>query len=106
MIVAAVVHGCTTENFELGGYEVRFLRKAIGLTQQRLADLIGVDRVTVARWETHDLEKSLGGMTSIALRTVLVSAQVEGGQSMRVPASEYREPTRPHPSRLELDAPL
>lgn len=93
-----------TENYELAGYEVRFLRKALGLTQQRLADLVGVDRVTVARWETAALEESLGGMTSIALRTVLSS--VEGASSMRVPASAYREPPRPHPLRLELDAPM
>jgi DNA-binding transcriptional regulator YiaG len=28
------------------------LRKALGLTQQRLADLIGARQHTVARWET------------------------------------------------------
>lgn len=27
-------------------------RRAAGLTQQQAADLMGVDRVTVARWET------------------------------------------------------
>lgn len=40
----------------------RFLRKRLGLSQQALADRMGIDRVTVARWESsgeislqHDL---------------------------------------------------
>jgi DNA-binding transcriptional regulator YiaG len=31
--------------------QVLRLRKALGLTQQRLADMIGAQRHTVARWE-------------------------------------------------------
>lgn len=31
---------------------LRAARKAAGLTQQKLADLIGVERVTLAAWET------------------------------------------------------
>jgi len=30
------------------------LRKALGLTQQRLADLIGAQRPTISRWETGE----------------------------------------------------
>lgn len=36
-------------NYPLGGMEIRFLRKALGLTQQALADVLGVFRETVAR---------------------------------------------------------
>lgn len=32
--------------------EFKRIREAAGLTQQRIADELGVDRVTVARWET------------------------------------------------------
>lgn len=34
--------------------EVRYLRKYLGLTQADLATRLGVDRTTVARWETAD----------------------------------------------------
>lgn len=30
---------------------VKRIRKALGLTQEQLAKVLGVDRVTVARWE-------------------------------------------------------
>lgn len=35
----------------MNGTEIKDIRKKRGLTQQELADIIGVDRVTVARWE-------------------------------------------------------
>jgi putative zinc finger/helix-turn-helix YgiT family protein len=35
----------------LNGNPVRFLRKAMGLRTAELAEIIGVDRVTVSRWE-------------------------------------------------------
>ncbi len=32
--------------------KIKKLRKKLNITQQRLADLIGVSQITVARWET------------------------------------------------------
>ncbi len=39
--------------------KIRRLRKAHGLTQQQAADLIGVHRVTICRWESGDLPNEL-----------------------------------------------
>lgn len=33
-------------------YDLKAWRERLGLTQQEAADLLGVHRVTVARWET------------------------------------------------------
>lgn len=38
--------------------EIKELRKKLKLTQQELADKIGVDRVTVARWENGNKRPS------------------------------------------------
>jgi DNA-binding transcriptional regulator YiaG len=35
------------------GAEVRRIRRRLGLTQERFARLLGVHRVTLARWETE-----------------------------------------------------
>jgi len=35
------------------GSEIKELRKKLNLTQQQLADKVGVTRVTVARWEAE-----------------------------------------------------
>jgi DNA-binding transcriptional regulator YiaG len=32
--------------------QIRIIRDALGLTQQQLAEMIGAQRPTVARWET------------------------------------------------------
>jgi transcriptional regulator with XRE-family HTH domain len=36
----------------LNAEKARYLRKQLGLTQQQLADRMGIDRVTVTNWET------------------------------------------------------
>ena len=38
--------------------DIKGLRKKLGMTQQELADKIGVDRVTVARWEAGEKKPS------------------------------------------------
>lgn len=48
----------STDEVRMTGQEVKELRKKRGLTQQELADIIGVDRVTVARWEIGEKKPS------------------------------------------------
>jgi putative zinc finger/helix-turn-helix YgiT family protein len=52
----------------LGGEEVRFIRKALGLSQAALADRLGVHRVSVARWESGEVPPD--GPTSVAIRAL------------------------------------
>ena len=42
----------------MNGDGIKELRKKLGLTQQELADKIGVARVTIARWETGQKKPS------------------------------------------------
>lgn len=42
----------------MNGTEIKELRKSLKLTQQEFADKIGVDRVTVARWEINNKRPS------------------------------------------------
>jgi DNA-binding transcriptional regulator YiaG len=103
---SAVVDQMLGGNFPLGGIEIRFLRKALGFTQQRLADLLGVTRVTVARWEALE-EEQVDMPVSIALRTVLGANAPAGVTTAHAPAhaDRYREPPQPHPEGFVLVAP-
>lgn len=96
-LFAQMLHG----SFALFGAEVRFLRKAIGFTQVQLSELVGVDRVTVARWETS--ADRLAMPESIAIRAV-IAANVKGGAE-EMPRDGLRKPPAPRPSRFELEAP-
>ena len=49
--------------------ELRELRNKANLTQQQLADLLNVDRMTINRWEAGKIK--LDRITSIAIRAVL-----------------------------------
>jgi DNA-binding XRE family transcriptional regulator len=51
----------------LGGYEVRYLRRMLGDTQEELATSLAVDRATVNRWE--NLEKLVEGTQAYAIRS-------------------------------------
>jgi transcriptional regulator with XRE-family HTH domain len=44
-----------TERRRLWGLNVKAGRKALGLTQTALAELVGVRQATVARWERGDM---------------------------------------------------
>jgi DNA-binding transcriptional regulator YiaG len=48
---SAIAQDIITNHPQLSGDEVRFLRKEMDLSQQRLSVLLGVDTQTVARWE-------------------------------------------------------
>lgn len=52
----------------LRGQEVRFLRVALNLSQDALAKALGVDRLTVLRWE-RARDRALSTMQDIAVRT-------------------------------------
>jgi DNA-binding transcriptional regulator YiaG len=57
------------EAAEIGGAEIRVARKSIGLTQARLADLLGVRQETVSRWETD--QDPFGRTARLALLAVV-----------------------------------
>ena len=42
------------------------LRKGKGLTQEQLANVIGVSRVTLARWETGEFQPSLDYLLALS----------------------------------------
>lgn len=84
-------------NYPLSGMEIRFLRKALGLTQQALADVLGVFRETVARWEALE-EDTVDMPLSIAIRTVLAASNksplshAEESHYHKPPGDEAEEP--------------
>ena len=100
-ISAMVVRELLTHSFSLGGVEVRFLRKSVGLTQVELAARLGVDRVTVARWESDD--KQLAGPESIAVRAVIGAA--EGSPVRAQPVETLRHAPEARRDGMVLDAP-
>lgn len=54
-LVAAVSIGRAKEAVKLNGQEIRFLRKALGLTAKELASDLDVSEETVSRWENGHL---------------------------------------------------
>lgn len=48
------------------GNRIKRAREQAGLTQDKLADLIGVSREAIARWETGDTEPKLKHLIALA----------------------------------------
>ena len=54
--------------------EIKELRKRLNMTQQELANAVGVDRVTIARWEAGQKKPS-----NLARRQLARLAKRKGG---------------------------
>jgi putative zinc finger/helix-turn-helix YgiT family protein len=71
--------------------EVRFLRNALDMTQEALADRLGVHRTTVARWEIGEV--AIGQAESVALRALAAMQVLEQKPKLaREVASKFAKP--------------
>lgn len=59
--------------------EIRFLRTQMGWSQQQLADRMGVDRVTVCRWESEKEEQRPEPHTDFVIRFIWVQSRLAAG---------------------------
>lgn len=83
------------------GGRVRAARRAAGLTQKQLAEALGVEPITVSRWERDVTSPSLPRLRRIAeltettvsdlVRTDAVSAQAAELAALREELAETRE---------------
>jgi DNA-binding transcriptional regulator YiaG len=67
---------------------VRRLRQQLGLTQSKFADLLGVHKITVAKWEA-----GMKGMSATTLRLLRVLSQ-QGAQALAPPRRRRPGTTR------------
>ena len=65
-LVAAIAVNRSLEPGKLTGSEIRFMRKALGLTQTEFAETLEIDPATVSRWENDG--QVLGGFAEKCLR--------------------------------------
>src|SRR5262245_25714915 len=79
------------------GGRLRELREGKGLTQERLAELVGVKRDAVARWEADVREPGWSNVVALA-RALSVSLE----DFLQAPAEpQPRKPGRPQKPRAE-----
>lgn len=85
--------------------EIKFLRGALGFTQEQLAKHLGVSRIAVARWETKD--PSLDGPQALALRSLVFFRLREAHPDLAAVAESLTKPPRPERKtrRWSLEAP-
>lgn len=48
----AIAHSLITRETGISAKELKFLRSEIGMTQEQLAEILKVNRVTISRWES------------------------------------------------------
>ena len=69
------------EKKSLSGKEFRFLRHEIGQTQQTLAEILGVNVQSIARWEKGKTKAPIDGPAQRLLR-LIYAQQVSGNQEI------------------------
>lgn len=66
---AAIADELVEQEHEMTGQQFRFLRKQMGMTQEDLAPLFGVDVQTIANWEKRQ-EDAIPRTSSLSMRYV------------------------------------
>jgi DNA-binding transcriptional regulator YiaG len=61
--------------YRLAGEEVRFLRKYLKLTEDKLSRLLHVDKTTLSKWENND--DPVGTQSDLAIRMITMSLDKE-----------------------------
>ena len=69
------------ESSSMTGTDLRAARLSRGLTQQQLADALGVTRNSVARWERGELTIRAPKMLAAALQAIPLAPKDDSGQS-------------------------
>ena len=95
----------------LTGPEVRFLRKEMGVKAKDLASILGVDPVTVSRWETGT--EKVGQTADRLIRCLYLLCRIEAGreihpgqsfQRIRQDFAQIRRVSRPKPLSMTIPA--
>jgi len=87
----------------LSGPEIRFLRKSLGWSGNDLADLIGVSRETISRWETSHREIPQPAERLLRLLVMTKSPKDDYLDKLRASGTE---PTSPKSIRIVRDGNL
>ena len=86
VVVLAVQDGA------LSAGEVRYLRKALEMTQEQLAERLGLHRTTVARWESAEV--AIGQAESMAIRALAAMKTLDQHPRLsKEIASQFVRPT-------------
>jgi transcriptional regulator with XRE-family HTH domain len=81
-----------------GAGQIRSLRKRIGLSQEELADLVGVDRATVSKWEGGKFkpsEEKVRQLASLAGKSKEEAKKMLAGKMPK--KRQGKKPRRPRP---------
>jgi putative zinc finger/helix-turn-helix YgiT family protein len=104
---AAIAVARVQQSTRLNGADIRFLRKALDLNQQELADLMGVRNETVSRWEAGrqpieaPSEKLLRALTAIKLSDQAPAISLDFKKLIEIKVAAVRKKPQPIPLVLE-----
>jgi putative zinc finger/helix-turn-helix YgiT family protein len=87
-LIAAVAVTRVMLPLKLNGTEIKFLRKAIGLSGKNLAELLGVRPETVSRWENNDAGTQIGSSGEKLFR-IIVGQHIKEGDIDKAPAVDF-----------------
>jgi transcriptional regulator with XRE-family HTH domain len=73
----------TTTKPQIAGQEIRDAREELGLTQQQLADLLGVAGLSVSRWELGASFPDAPGAVRMALEYLKIQRVLDNSELLR-----------------------
>lgn len=96
----AIAHAIIVQTSGMSGKDLKFLRTEMGYTQEQIADVLSITRLTVSRWERGETPIDVASETVIRM---LAAEKLEIDAKLTIEEMAKRSVWKAKPQTIQID---